>query len=98
MKWITTNNGYHAVVPILTHERQPDAHYEIIIERRPSYCDRGDWLIYMDGHNDIDAADGFPRFFIGSDEEVKNQMERWLMRREAYQKMLKDKREAEKLT
>jgi hypothetical protein len=98
MKWIEVNGGYHAVVPIVTYEAQPNAHYEIIAQRRPAYCDRGDWLIYMDGVNDIDSSDGFPRYFIGSDEEMKDQMEKWLMRREAYQKYLKWKREASKLS
>lgn len=88
MKWIKVEGGWHAVVPIITHENQPDAHYEIHIQRRPSYCDRGDWLIYMDGRNDIDASDGFPRYFIGDDDEVKVQMELWLLRREAYRKYI----------
>ena len=88
MKWINVHNGYHLVVPIVTHEGQPDATYEIHAQRRPNYCDRGDWLIYIDGRNDIDAADGFPRYFIGSDDEMKHQMEQWLARREAYQKYL----------
>jgi len=84
MNWIQEWNGYKLVVPIITHEGQPDATYEIHIDKRPTYCDRGDWLIFVDGRNDLDAADGFPRYFIGSDEEVKHQMEQWLARREAY--------------
>jgi|SoimicMinimDraft_4_1059732.scaffolds.fasta_scaffold20643_2 hypothetical protein len=88
MKWIKTDSGYHAVVPIITYAEQPDARYEIHAQRRPVYCDRGDWLIYMDGVNDIDASDGFPRYFIGSDEEMKDQMERWVNRRAAYRKYL----------
>jgi hypothetical protein len=85
-KWIKTPYGYMAIIPIITYKEQPNATYEIYVERRPHYCDRGDWIIYMDGRNDIDAADGFPRYFIGSDDEVKRQMEKWLSRRKAYQK------------
>jgi len=58
--------------------------YDIIIQRRPSYCDRGDWMIYVDGHNDIDSSDGFPRYFFGTEEDVKRQMETWLQRRHCW--------------
>jgi hypothetical protein len=82
MNWIQEWNGYKLSVPIKTH--RPNATYEIQISKRPHYCDRGDWIIYVSGVNDLDHSDGFPRYFIGSDEEVKHQMERWLARREAY--------------
>lgn len=58
--------------------------YEIHITPRPRYCDRGDWLIHMDGKNDSDAEDRFPRYFFGTLEEAKRQMETFLLRREAY--------------
>lgn len=58
--------------------------YDIIIQKRPPYCDRGDWMIYLDGDNDIDGSDGFPRYFFGTEEEVKQQMETWLNRRQCY--------------
>jgi hypothetical protein len=59
--------------------------YQIIIQPRPHYCDRGDWIIFVEGHNnDIDAADGFPRYFFGTIEEAKLQMETWLNRRQKY--------------
>jgi hypothetical protein len=35
-------------------------------------------------NNEIDWADGFPRYFIGTEDEVKAQMEKWLNRRKAY--------------
>jgi hypothetical protein len=64
--------------------------YEIHLTPRPSYCDRGDWLIHVEGHNsDLDGADGFPRYFFGSGVECKVQMERWLERRAAYRDALK---------
>jgi hypothetical protein len=83
MNWIKEWNGYRLSVPIKTHQK--DASYEIAISKRPEYCDRGDWLIHIFGINDLDEADGFPRYFIGDDEEVQHQMERWLARRGAYQ-------------
>jgi hypothetical protein len=92
MNWIIEYWGFKLLVPIITYASQPDATYEIRIQRRPAYCDRGDWIIFVDGHNDLDEADGFPRYFIGSDEEVKHQMEQWLARREAYQKWLRARR------
>lgn len=70
--------------PIVT--RQGAGDYEIHLTPRPGYCDRGDWLIHVDAHgaHDLDHADGFPRYFFGSEDEVKVQMERWLWRRESY--------------
>lgn len=58
--------------------------YEIHITPRPRYCDRGDWLIHMAGSNDTDEADRFPRYFFGTLEEAKTQMETFLLRRERY--------------
>jgi hypothetical protein len=57
--------------------------YEIHIQRRPDYCDRGDWIIYVDarGKTSLDGADGFPRYFFGDADEVKAQMETWVSRR-----------------
>jgi hypothetical protein len=88
MNWIVTKYGFKLDVPIITYPAQAPASYKIMIERRPVYCDRGDWLIWMEGRNDIDGTDGFPRYFIGSEGDVKQQMEMWLSRREAYRKQL----------
>ena len=41
-----------------------------------------------DHNGDLDGADGFPRYFFGSEDEVKVQMETWLSRRAAYRKAL----------
>jgi hypothetical protein len=73
--------------PCKLHDREGGmGHYEIYIVRRPSYCDRGDWQIFVDGwNNDIDGADGFPRYFFGTEDDVKAQMETWLNRRKCYQ-------------
>lgn len=91
MNW--TKDEYNSLrlrVAIKTHAEQPDAFYDIIIARRPWYCDRGDWQIFVDGRNDLDGADGFPRYFFGSEAEVKAQMETWLNRRAAYRKTLNE--------
>jgi hypothetical protein len=76
LEWVLT-------VPIKTTKGEGD--YEIHLTPRPGYCDRGDWIIHVECHNgDVDRQDGFPRYFFGSENEVKVQMERWLERREAY--------------
>jgi hypothetical protein len=89
MNWtIDEYNCYTLKVPIKFRD-DPTAHYRIIIQARPAYCDRGDWMIHIDGYNDVDYSDGFPRYFFGSWDEVKRQMETWLNRREAYRLTLK---------
>jgi len=83
MNWTTDENGCHTLtVPCFTHEA---GRYHIVIQKRPSYCDRGDWIIYVHGL-DIDGADGFPRYFFGTEDQVKAQMETWLQRRAAFRK------------
>jgi hypothetical protein len=70
---------------MIFNKRQGWGSYEIWIQPRPSYCDRGDWIIHVDCRNgDLDGADGFPRYFFGTVEEAQRQMETWLWRREAY--------------
>lgn len=83
-----------ANIPIKIHGGIEDGNYDIHIIRRPHYCDRGDWNILVDGHNDLDYSDGFPRYFFGTEEEVKKQMETWLNKRAAYQEMLAQKQKA----
>jgi hypothetical protein len=77
--------GWQLDVPIKMWEgSHSEGNYFIWIGKRPTYCDRGDWIIQVDGRNDLDRSDGFPRYFFGSEEEVKVQMETWLKRRSAY--------------
>jgi hypothetical protein len=86
-KRIEIHNSFQLIVPIKSD--RGDGTYEIWLTPRPVYCDRGDWIIYVDAHNgDLDGADGFPRYFFGSADEVKVQMETWLSRRAAYRKAL----------
>lgn len=84
LKWKTNEFGEFLLKATIT-TGQGDGTYEIHIAKRPYYCDRGDWMIYVFGvNNDLDYADGFPRYFFGTDDEVKLQMETWLNRRKAY--------------
>jgi len=86
-KHVDIHHSWQLIVPIITD--RGNGTYEIWLTRRPHYCDRGDWIIYVDAHNgDLDGADGFPRYFFGSEDEVKCQMETWLSRRAAYRKYL----------
>jgi len=79
--------GFVFKTPIITDRGKGD--YEIWLQRRPVYCDRGDWLIFVECHGgDLDAQDGFPRYFFGTEDEVKVQMETWLSRRKAYRDYL----------
>lgn len=57
--------------------------YRIWITPRPIYCDRGDWMIYIEEEGDhmLDFADGFPRYFFGTAEEAQKQMDTWVSRR-----------------
>jgi hypothetical protein len=92
LDWRTDEYGcLRADAPIRTyHGAKVDHHplggvYEICIQRRPVYCDRGDWIIYVDGRgigSSLDAADLFPRYFFGTEDEVKRQMETWASRRQ----------------
>jgi hypothetical protein len=88
VNWIRNGYaGWQMTVRTLT----PKGHgtYSIYLVRRPSYCDRGDWLIQVSHVNaDLDEQDGFPRYFFGSVDEAKAQMETWLLRREAYRAAL----------
>lgn len=85
MNWEERNKVLKLVVPIFMWKGDDGlGQYIIHVSRRPDYCDRGDWLIWVEGHNDLDGADGFPRYFFGSEVEVKLQMETWLSRRMSY--------------
>jgi hypothetical protein len=90
MNWVLNQHKeWILTVPIELWENPDgiqDGEYQIHIVPRPPYCDRGDWLILVDGFNDLDYSDGFPRYFFGNDEEVKKQMETWINKRAAYQK------------
>jgi hypothetical protein len=89
LKWIDTGkSSWSITVPTATPSGA--GRYAIDIICRPVYCDRGDWIIHVNGFNsDIDGEDGFPRYFFGSADEAKAQMETWLNRREAYRVALK---------
>lgn len=48
------------------------------IEQRPSYCDRGNFCVKVEGLPSIDAEDGFPRFYMNL-EIAKRETKEWLM-------------------
>lgn len=81
--------GFHAVVPYKS-AGLPGI-YEVVIERRPHYCDRGDWLIHVIPMGpgltacSFDACDGFPRMFFGDGDAAKAQVETWADRRKDIQ-------------
>jgi len=84
--WIEKMQGViEAKVPFVVHDLA--GYYEVTISRRPHYCDRGDWMIYVDAcgraaaMSGFDGSDGFPRYFFGTEEEAKAQMETWADRR-----------------
>jgi hypothetical protein len=88
LEWLNIGSSWSIVVPIKT--QAGDGRYAIDILRRPVFCNRGDWLIRVSGYNsDLDSQDGFPRYFFGSADEAKAQMETWLNRREAYRAALR---------
>jgi hypothetical protein len=73
-------------------EPQEDGRWEAIhgkacmitLEPRPSYCDRGNWIakLFPEGElaRDIDAADGWPRYYFDQG-RAKAEIEAWLVKR-----------------
>jgi hypothetical protein len=59
----------------------------IFLEKRPYYCDRGNWYAKVDIHFDpkipgtyIDGADGWPRYYFDLD-RAKLELEAWINKR-----------------
>jgi hypothetical protein len=84
LTWIAATDfeGFRARVPFRTAGEL--GAYDVQIVKRPHYCDRGDWMIYVvaEGLTSFDACDCFPRMFFGTEEAVKAQMELWASRRQ----------------
>lgn len=60
-------------------------HGTIWVERRPSYCNRGDWIAKLDVRNchphfNVSEQDLWPRYIFGDEKLVKGQIEEWLRR------------------
>jgi hypothetical protein len=90
MKHIEWQTGEHLsqqliVGKIMVENRIGHGSYTIECIARPSYCDRGDWIINVipsgSAKLELDQQDGFPRYFFGSEDEVKEQMQRWANKR-----------------
>lgn len=55
-----------------------DGHvYEVTLEPRPVYCDRGHWIGKCHGVTDLDGADAFPRYYMDCD-RAKAELADWL--------------------
>jgi len=50
---------------------------EIILTKRPHYCDRGHWSAIVFGINDLDWQDMFPRYYMNLD-RAKLELADWL--------------------
>src|SRR5262245_37437153 len=82
--WIQHYGEHWKTVAIIWEKNENAGFYEIWLAKRPDYCDRGDWLIHVDECSTpphMDGADGFPRYFFGSADQAKEQMETWVSRR-----------------
>ncbi len=59
--------------------------YDLAIQARPEYCDRGDWTLFAEPWGSppgtMDVCDQMPRFFYGSLDEAKEQLGRFLSKR-----------------
>jgi hypothetical protein len=57
---------------------------EIVLEPRPPYCDRGNFLAKLFSEGElllsIDAADGWPRYYF-DEARAKAEVEAWLRKR-----------------
>lgn len=57
---------------------------EITLEKRPPYCDRGNWIAKLHARHplsmDIDEQDGWPRYFF-DEQRAKLEIEAWLTKR-----------------
>jgi hypothetical protein len=69
-------------------------------QKRPYYCDRGRWVINVDGSGveGPDYAEGFPRYFFSLARAV-DEMEEWInarseVRKDEWQKRVKEKKSA----
>lgn len=93
IKWVSMGEGgqggWKGVVLLRSHSDPGvwNGEYRIYLIPRPTYCDRGDWIINVDavGDSRLDNADGFPRYFFGDAEAAKTQMKTWVSRREECQ-------------
>lgn len=59
--------------------------YDLAIQPRPIYCDRGDWTLFAEPWGQpfgtTDGADQMPRLFFGSLKMAKDQLRRFLIKR-----------------
>ena len=61
-------------------------HFEITLEKRAHYCDRGNWLAKIFEINYeflIDDQDGWPRYYF-DEIRAKEEIEAWLLKRREF--------------
>jgi hypothetical protein len=86
VKWVKIDQNYEGYIGTIGINDTRGV-YTFHLVKRPHYCDRGDWLLMIEYKGDklastLDEQDGFPRYFFGSDDEAKEQMQRWANKRQ----------------
>ena len=74
---VPTVHGMRSMVATLPSVHRGVAGVVVIrAEARQHYCDRGRWLVHVDGAVNLDGADMFPRYYfeLGA---MKGEMEAW---------------------
>jgi hypothetical protein len=75
MTWTEKEEGYQTIAGVECF---------VVLEKRPHYCDRGNWLAKLFPHGtfarEIDDADGWPRYYF-DEQRAKLEVEAWLIKR-----------------
>jgi hypothetical protein len=75
MEWTVDKYGYDMI---------EGKECTIVISKRPSYCDRGNFLAHIEAHGklalSLDRADLWPRYYFDL-ERAKLEIEAWLIKR-----------------
>lgn len=80
-QYVTDYGTWESMVP--ARDYRGDGHYHIFMQARPGYCDRGRWVVNVngDGVAPLDDQEGFPRYYFDL-EVAKKEMEAWVNMRE----------------
>ena len=83
LNWIDGKAGDYLEAHVAARDfHQETGEYVIVIERRPIYCDRGNWIVKVFSHGilPLDDQEGFPRYYFDLD-RAKAEMEDWCDKR-----------------